>query len=219
MRLLTILALLSLAVNAQEIKVDGYNRADGTYVRPHYKTYNNITGYNTWERGDNNPTFHEPGYVNSSGGSVVNIPNTHWKPFWSGDIWEIKSGYQVIKLTNLGFTNQRPQTVFLFETFNKEVQWVYIIIDEHKYVKSRLVPHGQNGTWRKLEASYELLKYLSEGTETISFLFEDDTFFILPIKGLNDGAKYFIEEIDKHRIEYRKKQNKLTKLKQLIKDE
>jgi len=50
---LTLILLISLLANAEDVKVRGYYRSDGTYVRPHYRSKPDGNPYNNWSYPNN----------------------------------------------------------------------------------------------------------------------------------------------------------------------
>jgi len=78
MKKLILLALLSVfifpAVQARDVKVDGYYRSDGKYVEPHYRSSPNNTQSDNWgTRGNVNP------YTGQPGTKPDNTYNNPWK--------------------------------------------------------------------------------------------------------------------------------------------
>lgn len=83
MKLIGLILLVALFSNAAfaDVSVKGYNRRDGTYVQPHYRSDPNSNKYDNWStKGNVNP------YTGREG--TKNLDNSQQDPVFKDDVNE-----------------------------------------------------------------------------------------------------------------------------------
>lgn len=76
-----------------QVKVKGYYRSDGTYVKPHYRSSPDSTVNNNWStEGNVNPYTGKEGYLPRENSTYTNYQEPGYDPSYSGSESDTKNG-------------------------------------------------------------------------------------------------------------------------------